>query len=361
MKKVLLICPASPDDMPYLRPYLDSLESFNIDYDITYLGCSNEKKTYPANYFLFEGSKSFISHNFIRKIYNYYLYSLFVIQKLSKGGYTHIITMGIACSVFLSVYLKKKFKGKYIYDIRDYSQVLRFPLFKWLNKKLLRNSFMNVISSEGFKKWLPADIKYIVCHNTTLNKINEVVEYRHLLTHTEIIKVLTIGMIRDLSANVYVIDSLSNKDGYEIVFAGKGKTLECLQEMVKENGFNNVEFIGQYKKEEEDAIVNPVTLINVCMGNNITSNYLLSNRLYLAARLKKPLISFDNCYQAEIIKKYNLGLVINREDILSDKLQEYILSFNEEKFTSGCEDFLRMVRDDLLFFNKNLESFIRGN
>lgn len=361
MKRVLLICPASPDDMPYLKPYLDSLESLNIGYDITFLCSNNERKTYPSNYYSFDGSKFFISQNFIRKIYNYYHYSHFVIQKLSKGSYTHIITMGIACSVFMGNYLKKNFKAKYIYDIRDYSQILRFPLFKCLNEKLLRNSLFNVISSEGFKKWLPADIEYIVCHNTTLDKINEVVESAHILTHTEIIKVLTIGMIRDFSANAHVIESLSNKDEYKIVFAGKGNTLGRLQEMVKENEFNNVEFIGQYKKEEEDAIVKCATFINVCMGNNVTSNYLLSNRLYLAARLKKPLISFDGCYQAEIINKYNLGLVINREDILSEKLNEYIKTFNEEKFTSGCVNFLRIVKDEIVIFNKKLESFISGN
>ena len=120
MKRVLLICPASPDDMPYLKPYLDSLESLNIGYDITFLCSNNERKTYPSNYYSFDGSKFFISQNFIRKIYNYYHYSHFVIQKLSKGSYTHIITMGIACSVFMGNYLKKNFKAKYIYDIRDY-------------------------------------------------------------------------------------------------------------------------------------------------------------------------------------------------------------------------------------------------
>lgn len=145
MKRVLLICPASPDDMPYLRPYLDSLESLNIAYDITYLCGNNERKTFPSNYYSFDASKSFISQNFIRKIYNYYRYSHFVNQKLSKGSYTHIIAMGIACSAFMGNFLIKNFKGKYIYDIRDYSQVLRFPLFKCLNEKLLRFICLNFI------------------------------------------------------------------------------------------------------------------------------------------------------------------------------------------------------------------------
>lgn len=361
MKKILLICPAIPDDMPYLKSYLDCLESFNIEYDVIYLRWTNDNKTYPANYYPFNGFMSSVTYNFMRKFYGYYKYSRFVISKLSKKDYTHVITMGIACSVFLSKFLRKNFKGKYIYDIRDYSQVLRFPLLRCLNAKLLCNSYMNVISSNGFKKWLPANIDYIVCHNTTLNKIGEVVNCACTLTYEDKIKILTIGQIRDLRANAYVIESLSNNDDYEIVFAGKGKTLELLHEMVMKQGLSNVKFIGEYIKEEEDAIVERSTLINVCMGSNVTSNYLLSNRLYLAARLKKPLISFDDCFQAEIIKKYNLGLVINREDILSEKLHEYILSFNEDKFSSGCVDFLRMVRDDLIIYNKKLESFIRGN
>lgn len=358
MKSVLLICPAAPNDMPYLRPYIDCLESYNIAYDVIYISWDNEKNTFTKNYYMFDGSWSFKFNSSIEKIYKYYKFSRVVIKKLSKGRYTHVITMGIACSIFLSNFLKRNFCGKYIYDIRDYSQVLRSSLCSYLNKELLRHSYINVISSNGFKKWLPnnSNIEYIMCHNTTLDKV--------AVTNDDIdmskpLKILTIGQIRDLEANTYVIEQLSNNDNYELVFAGKGKTLECLQRVAEDKGYKNIKFLGKYNKENEDSIVESATFINVCMGHDMISDFLLSNRLYLAARMKKPLISFDGCYQADIINKYNLGLVVKRDDLLPVKLQEYIHSFNADRFVVGCTDFLMEVQDELRIYHNKLDSFLR--
>lgn len=355
MKMVLLICPASPNDMPYLRSYIECLESYNIAYDVLYISWDNQMVTFPINYHMYDGSKLFNSNNLIDKIYKYYKFSRVVIKKLSKGRYTHVITMGIACSIFLSNYLKRNFCGKYIYDIRDYSQVLRSSLCGYLNKELLCHSYMNVISSKGFKKWLPNNIEYTLCHNTTLDKVANT---KNEINIPKRITILTIGQIRDLEANTYVIEQLSNNDNYEIVFAGKGKTLERLQKTVEDKGYNNVKFLGRYKKEDEDGIVERATFINVCMGHDMISDFLLSNRLYLAARLKKPLISFDGCYQADIINKYNLGLVVKRDDLLPVKLQEYINSFNADIFVASCSDFLMDVQDELRIYQNKVNSFL---
>ena len=353
--KVLLVCPASPDNMPYLRSYLGRLESCNILHDVVYLYWGDEKSTYPLNYYMYDGTKSLIANRFIGKIYTYYKYSRVVIKKLTKGEYTHVITMGIACSIFLSKYLKRNFLGKYIYDIRDYSQVLRSSLCRDLNGELLRHSYMNVISSNGFKKWLPNDIEYVLCHNTTQDKIDDT---KDEIDMSRPITVLTIGQIRDLEANTHVIEQLSNNENYEIVFAGKGQTLECLKRIVEERKYTNVKFLGSYKKENEDSIVENATFINVCMGHNMISDFLLSNRLYLAARMKKPLISFDGCYQAEIINKYYLGLVVKEDELLPMKLQEYINTFNADRFALGCTDFLREVHDELQIYYNKLDSFL---
>lgn len=355
MKSVLLICPAVPTDMPYLLSYIDCLESYNIGYDVIYISWENEKNTFPKNYYMYDVSWSFNFNSSVEKIYKYYKFSRVVIKKLSNGSYTHVITMGIACSIFLSNYLKRNFCGKYIYDIRDYSQVLRSSLFGYLNKELLCHSYMNVISSNGFKKWLPNNIEYILCHNTTLDKVANT---KNEINIPERITILTIGQIRDLEANTYVIEQLSNNDNYEIVFAGKGKTQERLQKTVEDKGYNNVKFLGRYKKEDEDGIVERATFINVCMGHDMISDFLLSNRLYLAARLKKPLISFDGCYQADIINKYNLGLVVKRDDSLPVKLQEYINSFNADIFVDGCANFLTEVQDELRIYQNKVNSFL---
>ena len=357
MQKVLIICPASPCDMPYLRQYIDYFDSLNILYDVTFICKRGDNINYPDNYYSFRYSSS-SRFGLVKKLYHYYSYSKFVVKRILKNDYTHVVTMGIACSVFLANFLKSKFKYRYIYDIRDYSQILRIPFFGYANNMLLSNSFMNVISSCGFNHWLPCNIEYTLCHNITIERLDNGISPMFTTDFSGIIRILTIGQIRDLESNTFVINQLSGNSSYELIFSGKGATLGYLAMLVNENGCSNVQFTGPYKKEEEDGIVENATFLNVCMDNNMISKYLLSNRLYLAARLKKPLISFNDCYQSEIIQKYNLGLVIQRSDVLSEKIQEYIARFNSEEFVDGCNAFLKDVRLDFTIFNSRMDAFL---
>ena len=356
MRRILLICPALPDDMPYLRQYLDYFEACNILYDVTYLDRGGENIPYPSNYYPF--SLSLPSRTTLRKLIGYYKYSRFVKRKLSRGNYSHVITMGIACSVFFSHFLKKNFESKYIFDIRDYSQILRIPLFRKLNRILLKHSYMNVISSNAFRNWLPSEMDYTLSHNITKENLDKGTMYSKTINFAEPIKILTIGQIRDLETNLYVIDQLSDNDKYELIFSGKGRILEYLETVVRERGYQNVKFTGKYMKEEEDGIAEGATFLNVCMGRNMISDYLLSNRLYLATRMKNPLISLDGCYQAEIINNYNLGLVVTRGNNLSVSIEEYIRTFDANLFLDGCERFLNDVRADVERFNMKMDAFV---
>lgn len=358
MKRVLIICPAIPDDMPYLRHYIDYLESQKVSYDLLYLCRGLCDAKYPTNYISFSCNPS--NDSFISKLWHYYMYSRFVINVLHKSKYTHIITFGIASSVFLSIYLSKKYESKYIYDIRDYSKILRIALFKHCNAILLKYSYINVISSNGFRKWLPMCFDYVLCHNTTIKKLEYETSNSVVVDYSDKIKILTIGQIRDLESNTFIIERLGNNSKFELIFSGKGLVLHSLENTVREKGYNNVVFTGRYKKEEEDAIVGGTTFINVCMDNNIVSDYLLSNRLYLAARLKKPLISFEGSYQAEIIQSYSLGVIIKRTDNIPATILEYISTFKSEEFIKGCNDFLDDVKKDLYLFSAKLSDFIEN-
>lgn len=348
-----------PDDMPYLRHYIDYLDSQKVSYDLLYLCRGIENADYPTNYISFSCNPS--NDSFITKLGNYYIYSRFVINTLSKNKYTHIITMGIACSVFLSNYLKNKYESKYIYDIRDYSKILGILIFKHFNARLLKYSYMNVISSNGFKKWLPMCFDYVLCHNTTIKKLEYETCNSFVVDNSAKIKILTIGQIRDLKSNTFIIERLGNNNNFELIFSGKGLALHSLENTVREKGYNNVVFTGRYKKEDEDTIVGCTMFINVCMDSNMVSDCLLSNRLYLAARLKKPLISFEGSYQAEIIQSYNLGLVIKWTDNIPATILKYISTFKSEEFIKGCNAFLDDVKKDMYLFSAKLSDFIENN
>ena len=85
----------------------------------------------------------------------------------------------------------------------------------------------------------------------------------------------------------------------------------------------------------------------------------IPNRLYDAALFKKPIITAKGTYLSEIVEEYKLGFCI---DIFNDDikkcLNEYINSFDPQKFTKNCNKFLDEVYRDEENCNERVTKFI---
>ena len=163
--KVAIIIPNIFDEnkIPYINFYIESFKKYNIEYDIIYWNRNSKKiinskdNLYCFNYYSPEQS------NFIVKMYSYWKFSSYVINIIKNNKYNFLTIHTIVNAFFLKRLLIKKYKNRYVFDIRDYSPVV--PFFKTLLKDLVEKSAFTVISSFGFKKWLPESDKYIIGHN----------------------------------------------------------------------------------------------------------------------------------------------------------------------------------------------------
>ena len=54
--------------------------------------------------------------------------------------------------IILYRYLRKKYKNNYIYDYRDYTYE-KYGFFKKMVNKLIDDSYVTFVSSDGFKKY----------------------------------------------------------------------------------------------------------------------------------------------------------------------------------------------------------------
>lgn len=134
------------------------------------------------------------------------------------------------------------------------------------------------------------------------------------------IKILTIGQIRDTEANAAVIDAIQSKKGIELYFVGSGNSVPALKEYCRVNNLEHVTFFGRYKKEEEPKIVVGYSMINSYMNHDINSDSLLTNRLYLSAILRRPILVRKGTYQAEVVSEYGLGIVVGDTDNLAENI-----------------------------------------
>lgn len=152
-------------------------------------------------------------------------------------------------------------------------------------------------------------------------------------------------MIRDFESNAAIIDAFANRDGIIVQFAGSGS--EKLRNYSEAKEISNVSFSGRYQKDEEDDIVQQADMINLFLPHTLNSDTCMGNRMYLSARLRKPIIVTDNSWQAEVVKKYNLGVCLERNENLAEKISDYWLQLDWKAFDSGCNTFLKQVENDM--------------
>lgn len=138
------------------------------------------------------------------------------------------------------------------------------------------------------------------------------------------------------------------------MFSGDGPSKGMLEKMSLEAGVRNVTFTGRYKKTEEEIIVRQCDVINNFTNRDINSDSLLSNRFYLSATLRKPMIVRDGTYQAEIAKKFGLACIIKENDNIVEKISCYKRNFDIFRYNQSCETFLAYVKEDIKSFETNI-------
>ena len=229
--KVALILATNVEKSPYMQYYIDVYKEKNIDVEVILLNrdkrVSNEEFPYKIH------SCDIIARetaSCVRKIYDYFRYSRFVRRILKQSDYSQIVVFTIANAVFLSYYLLSYYKKKYIFDIRDYSPLVKYTVP--IIRRLLNNSALNCFSLLGFRSWLPA-CDYVICHNARRKSLDEdIVNARDI--DVENVKVLTIGQLRNFITNKMLMDHLGNKSRITIQFSGMGIAYDLLKKYNKD-------------------------------------------------------------------------------------------------------------------------------
>lgn len=349
--KLVLITPSNKLYMPYVNNYILLLEEKNIAYDIIIWDRFHINE---SGDFVYSDSKTGHKRNF----YDYLKYSRYIKKTLKKNKYDKVIVFGLQVSFFLQRVLSEYYKGKYIFDIRDYNKIIKF-----INvEKIIENSFATVISSGGYKNWLPSSKKLTLNHNINVYNTTELKQVINQNQLEQNIKIGSIGAIRDYRVNIDFIENLKHIKQITLNYHGEGTINDDLQRYIKQNKIENVHITGRYRKEEEELLYAANNFINVLRYNDGINNYTaLPNRLYNAVIYGKPLIAYKGTYLADVIKMYNLGIVISSFDQLEDYLSEKIKKFNYEKYNTGRKEFIEAVLQENLIFRDKLIQFLNSN
>ena len=353
--KIGIIAPTSICEMPYLDIYIDLLKGENIQYDIINWDKIDGKEYKADNKFTYVNLMSNNS-GILKKAVNYIKYQLYVAKLLRKNSYQGLIILCPQTVFFIYKFIVSRFKNKYILDIRDYSVINNL---KNISNNIITNSYFTAISSDGYKQWLPKYDGYKVCHNCRENfpKLGDMISL-----DKDNIVVGTIGSIRDYEGNKKVIEGLCKSNNYIVNFYGSGVDEKKLINFKEENDISNCNFYGRYSKEVEEDIYKKVDLINVYTENLSNPGYVtaLPNRLYNGCLYRKPLIARKGTFLGDIVTENYLGIAIDlNSESLEEKLNEYILNFDKDRYLVSTDKFMQKVAENQIEFKSKFISFIK--
>ena len=351
MKKIALVIPNNIWVSPYLSIYTRMFDNKGVAYDI--ISWNREGRDEEGIQFQYKEK----SRNLLAVLWSYLKYARFLKKTIENKGYEKLIIFTPQVGIFLSSFLEKNFKGRYIFDYRDLSLEQK-PIFATRFRKVLSNSYANIISSPGFKRYLPQDFDYFVSHNFNVSVVNKALEEETSSNMTETSTVLTIGALRT-DMNYEVMDALGNVPGFKLSFVGKGNAAEALERYAKGKGYDNVVFTGFYKKEEEPSIYEKHALVNIIYPLIPSHISALSNRFYNSLIYKRPMVVTRGTVQGDYAEQYGVGLVVDNCDNLDIKIKEYRTKMDFIRYTMQCNLLLNHFLIENKAFEDKVNSFVK--
>ena len=349
--KVGLIIPNNIWFCPFAGIYTRILERLGVEYDLISWNRDGSDASQGLQYNVQITGK--VRPASFRE---YWGYSQFVKKCIKREGYKRLIMIGPHIPCFLSLFLLK-WEGRFIIDYRDLS-IDQKPGFHQLFALMLKHSYANVISSPGFKNYLPKG-HYFLSHNFNTDDVrsallnNEEQNFHNL----KVIDVLTIGGIRDYESNIQVVKSLSNLNGVKCRFVGKGIAAGQIEEFCKEEKIENAYFTGMYQKKDEASFYENATFVNIFYPRSNLHDAAVSNRFYNSLIYKRPMITTKNTTQGNLCEKHDVGIALENCEGLYEKLNEF-LNKDYKEYAKRCNHLLSSFLVDQEKFEGMIENFI---
>lgn len=350
MAKFALIIPNNIWVCPYVSIYTKLLLEKDISYDIISWNRDGSSESGIQFYRPVHG------HNIFNILYSYKRYAHFVKKTIRTNGYERLIVFTPQIAIFISSFLKKEYKDRYIFDYRDLSIEQNY-LFKKSFKHVLENSYANVISSPGFIDYLPKGFDYILSHNFNIDIVKQSLNKRIEPYMGSKIRLLTIGAIR-MDCNIDVIDAIGNVGDFELAFVGKGQAVSFIKSYVEKNNYKNIIFEGYYEKADEANIYIKSSLVNIIYPDKPSHSTALSNRFYNSLIYKRPMVVTKNTIQGYYAEKYGVGLVVNDCKALVENVHQYLKDLDYNKYNKQCNLLLQTFINDYNIYKQMIFNFI---
>lgn len=318
---------------PYIFTYADFLKKNGVSCDLIYPNRAGVDEAFDGNTYpiLWDKNKS--------KCRNFISFTKKAKGILKKNKYDFVFVLTTFPAVLLSGVLSRRYKSKYLVDIRDYTYE-HSKIYYHFEKKALKNSKLNVISSPGFANFLP-DENYYICHNVLDKYKDNALQFKK--AHGRIV-IGYVGTIAYASQCKAVIDMVRDDDRFEFHFYGNETNPFCpIKQYVDAIGSERIKYFGPYKAAEKPQIIQQVSLLfNVYGNERMLVKYALSNKLYDGFYFKKPLLVSPNTAMSEETKEFSYAIDLSKKGEL-DKVYDWYNEIDSVAYEKYANEYLESV------------------
>ena len=335
--RVLLILSDNMYLTPYMKLYTEILEDNKVEYHVLFWDKNNNEQIKNETVTRF----AIDSKGKIGKILGYALFRKAIQREIGRNRIDFIIPLHPVVCFLMNDVLCRRFDQRFIFDVRDYSYE-KYKLIRKMEEMLASHSRLNVVSSPGYKSFLPKGTYYTV-HNIPASIPTEM---RAVQKNEGRIIISYIGLIRFMEQNKRIIDFFANDARFELRFYGTRS--EELKEYCDQKGIGNVRIKGTFDSSETIEYFRQTDFVMNLYGNHTPLlDYALSNKLYFAAIMKRPILVCRDTYMEKVSTKWGFGYVLDLVDPKEkDELVLYYNNLNSDELTRNCSAFLNEVQNE---------------
>ncbi|MGI6360067.1 MAG: hypothetical protein ACOX02_03405 [Acholeplasmatales bacterium] len=358
--KVCIISTVNLMHMTLSSLYTNYFQKNDIPYDIIYIDKYGiDEFTDAANIYKYRVKNR---KSKVLKIFNVLRFVSFAKKLIYKNDYDLLIVWNELTAVLMSNFLAKKYKNKYVINIRDYG-FNDLPIIKKRTQKVIEASSFTMISSNRFMEFLPKIDKYLFVHSYN-EEIFKNIDFKYRKKDkNQIITILFIGKMSYFKEAINFIEKLGNDNRFKLKFVGAGT--ELLEPYIMKNKIKNIELIGKFSPNETAKYLIEADIIYNLYGFGAKDvDTLLSIKLYYAIYLNMPILIYDNTHTNTYAKNAGINITIPNKKIinLADIIYEKYQTWDEKKAKEKSAAIMKEIKDSHnMLYNKLGELLKKDN
>ncbi len=344
---------------PYLKIYIEQLDESHEEYEVLFWNRSNEDLHLPANY-KYCNVTSEEEQWVVTKFIDFGRFRFWLAKQLRNRKYEKLIILSTLSGIILTDILAK-YRGKYFFDIRDYSYESNSFFYK-IEKSVIEGSFATSISSPGFRNFLP-EHNYVIAHNIQRSELKLQNMCFRKRQRGDKLNLVWNGTMRYFEHQKKIIYRLANDRRFVLYYHGAGPELEQYKAYCSEIHADNVFFTGRYVNTDKSRLLEQADIINnsYWISKEAEIRFAISNRFYDGLIYRIPQLVEAETYKAEICQKHGIGIGLHpNHENFADCLYEWYFRIDEEVFNRECSLLIEAVVKDDCNYENAVKAFLES-